>query len=82
MGWLADVADFNFEIKYLSGKSNVNVDVLSWNSFDDSSDLPAEGAVNRSVLQKKLQHIFHLIFHKTSDSCRKVMSTSAEYYSL
>ena len=36
MGWLADLADFNFEIKYCSGKSNVNADVLSRNSIDDS----------------------------------------------
>ena len=42
MGWLADLADFNFEIKYRSGKRNVNADVLSRHSIDDPSDLPAE----------------------------------------
>ena len=42
MGWLADLADFNFEIKYRSGKSNVNADVLSRNPINDTSDLPAE----------------------------------------
>ena len=42
MGWLADLADFNFEIKYCSGRTNVNADVLSRSPIDDCSELPVE----------------------------------------
>ena len=30
MGWLADLANYDFDIKYHLGKSNVNADVDIW----------------------------------------------------
>ena len=42
MGWLADLAQFDFTIQYRSGKSNVSADWLSRHAMDDGSELPVE----------------------------------------
>ena len=42
MGWLAELADFDFDIKYRTGKSNVSADVLSRHPVDDATELPSE----------------------------------------
>lgn len=48
--WVAQLALFNFEIKYRSGKSNVNADVLSRNPFESpGTDIEEEVVAACSV---------------------------------
>ena len=42
MGWLADLANYDFDIKYHSGMSNVIADVLCRHPVNDRSVLPSE----------------------------------------
>ena len=42
MGWLADLDSYDFGIKYRSGKSSVNADVLSRYPADNRSVLPSK----------------------------------------
>ena len=41
MGWLAELADFDFDIKYRTGKSNVSADLLSRHPVDDVTEFPS-----------------------------------------
>lgn len=50
MGWLADLAQFDFSIKYRSGVSNVVADALSRHPINDGSDLPTANCFSQNMV--------------------------------
>lgn len=57
MSWLADLAQFDFDIKYRTGKSNVVPDALSRHPIDDRSELPVSGCLQMYVHSLSLESV-------------------------
>ena len=60
---LAELADFQFEIQFRSGKSNGAADVLSWKSSDSETvedDLTINTQHELQVFMKEISHIINI----------------------
>ena len=60
---LAELADFQFEIQFRSGKSNVAADVLSWKSSDSETvedDLTINTQHELQVFMKEISHMKYM----------------------
>ena len=60
IGWVAELADFNFNIKYRPGKSNIDADVLSRLPLDPSEYMEACTAeMEKDAVFATIQAVIH-----------------------
>ena len=67
--WAAQLAQFNFQIKYRSGKENVNADSLSRNPVEDPTEDSVDEVVAASILDVTTQIPHEVVTSATATAC-------------